>query len=338
MARVSIIVPAYNAQNFLPRAVESVRAQTYGDWELILVDDGSRDETPALCDRFAAEDSRIRVLHQENAGVSTARNNGIALAQSELIAFLDADDWFVPTFLEKMLHALDANGADCACCGHWNTYEDGREVYDAPPLPAGLYTDEELLTGVVLPLLSDRVSANLFGGFIWRYLFSRKTIVENNILFDGAYLEDEIFLIAYFSCPGALAVVDEGLYHYLQNSQSVTKRYLLSYVPTFMNSLAHKQSLVERYAIPAPAWWVDNTCWAGLLIAVSNVFAPGNDASFGEKVRDVREICKLPAFSHAIGHYKPTGMARNKTIVAALIRARLYTALGLLYTYKNRNR
>lgn len=94
MPRISVILPAYNAADFLDAAVQSVQAQSFTDWELIIVEDGAKDNTAAICDRLAADDARIRVIHKANAGVSAARNDGMDAACGELIAFLDADDLY----------------------------------------------------------------------------------------------------------------------------------------------------------------------------------------------------------------------------------------------------
>lgn len=339
MPRISVIVPAYNAMCFLETCVHSITSQSFSDLELILVDDGSTDGTGALCDCLAASDPRIRVIHQENAGVSAARNCGVRAASGTLIAFADADDWLVPETYAKMVHAIDTSGADCAVCGYDLVWPDGRRQPFPAPLPNGTHSSDAVYEALVLPLLSDRISSTLVLGTVWRYLFDRTVILEHNIQFSGAYLEDEIFLIEYFSAaPCRLASVDESLYSYLQNPASVTRRYLAGYADTFTASLALKAQLVERYAIPVPNDWRDNTCWAGLLIAVSNEFAPGNGHSLAFKARAVRQICEMPDFQHAITHYAPRDMSRNKAVVAGLVRKRLYLPLAMLYTFKNRNR
>ena len=336
--RVSVIVPAYNAQRVLEHAVESVLNQTCSDWELILVNDGSLDETGSICEKYKKSNPKIKVIHQENAGVSVARNNGISISEGEKIAFLDADDWYAPNFLECMLHALDSSAADCVSCGHINAFDDGHETYEMSALPRGVYSEESIKAGIVLPLLSDRIRRDLFNGYVWRYLFDKKTIIDNGIEFSGAYLEDELFLIEYFSCAGTLCVIDDALYYYYQNANSVTRSYLPKYERTFFTSLEIKRRLIARYSIPVPEYWEYNTCWAGLFIAAANLFAPGNRSGFLRKVRDLRGICNMPKFRAAIQNYHPADMSRNKTVVAALIRARLYFLLGLLYVIKNRNR
>lgn len=105
-AEVAIVVPVYQAEKYLRQCVESVLAQTYSRWELILVDDGSDDSSPAICDGYAARDSRIRVIHKENGGVSSARNAGVAAASAPFLSFLDADDLLHPRFIELLLPPL----------------------------------------------------------------------------------------------------------------------------------------------------------------------------------------------------------------------------------------
>lgn len=113
---VSVIIPVYKVEAYLKACVESVLAQTWQDFEIILVDDGSPDQCPRMCDEFAAGDSRIRVIHKENGGVSSARNVGVHAAEGTYLAFLDSDDLWSPFFLERMYHALADTTADIAVC------------------------------------------------------------------------------------------------------------------------------------------------------------------------------------------------------------------------------
>lgn len=122
---VSVIVPVYNAAPYLTSCVQSVQVQTCSDWELILVDDGSADGSSILCDRLAAGDRRIRVIHKANAGVSAARNDGIEQAKGEYIAFLDADDLIHPQYLELLLQGIHRTGADISICG-FQCFLDGE--------------------------------------------------------------------------------------------------------------------------------------------------------------------------------------------------------------------
>ena len=113
---ISVIIPVYRVEAYLSACIESVLAQTYPNFEIILVDDGSPDSCPRLCDEFAARDSRIRVIHKENGGLSSARNAGIDAARGDILAFLDSDDLWTPVFLERLYAALTECDADFAVC------------------------------------------------------------------------------------------------------------------------------------------------------------------------------------------------------------------------------
>ena len=115
--KLSIIVPVYNVEPYLPRCIDSILAQTFTDFELILVNDGSPDRCPQICDAYAAQDSRIKVIHKENGGLSDARNAGLDIACGEYIGFVDSDDWIEPTMYEKMLGHAEQKLADIVTCG-----------------------------------------------------------------------------------------------------------------------------------------------------------------------------------------------------------------------------
>ena len=125
---ISIIVPVYKTERFLSACISSILAQTFTDFELILVDDGSPDNCPALCDAAAEKDSRVRVIHKQNGGVSTARNAGLDAAQGNWIAFVDSDDTVEPEYLEKMHKAALEMGADFAICSSQCIDETGKTL------------------------------------------------------------------------------------------------------------------------------------------------------------------------------------------------------------------
>ena len=125
---ISIIVPVYKTERFLGACIASIQAQTFADFELILVDDGSPDNCPALCDAAAEKDARIRVIHKKNGGQSTARNAGLDIAKGNWIAFVDSDDTITPDFCEKLYHAVQSTGAQIAACNYLQVDESGRPL------------------------------------------------------------------------------------------------------------------------------------------------------------------------------------------------------------------
>ena len=337
MPVISVIVPVYKAEALLKTCIDSILGQTFRDLELILVDDGSPDGSGVLCDQAAAEDSRVRVIHKENGQVL----DGIAAARGEYLAFCDADDYILPNTLEALYAALTRAGADTAGCGHRLLWPDGRTEDYAGALPAGVYGPEELREGIVKPLLGQRLDfgQGVLNGFIVRYLFRREVVLDNAIAFEGAYLEDELFLMEYCLHAQRLAMVDEPFYVYLQNPASVTRRYLPRYREEFGRFLERKRALVKRHGLDGLCpGWEENTCWAGLLIAVGNEFAPGNPKPMGERSAYVKALCAQPEMARAMASLRPKGLAGNKQLVADLLLGRHYTLLALLYRIKNRGK
>ncbi len=386
MPKISVIVPVYKAEAVLAKCVDSVLAQTFADWELLLIDDGSPDGSGALCDGYAAQDDRVRVFHKTNGGVSSARNLGMEEAAGDYILFIDADDWIEPDACQTLLEALEGAGADSAGCAHWNIQPDGQKWAEPGALPAGVYGGEEIRAGIVDRLLGRRLGkpgevlngfiwrflfsrsiiadhalrfsgayeiragivdrllgrrlgkpGEVLNGFIWRFLFSRSIIADHALRFSGAYLEDELFLMEYFCLAQRLAMVEAPLYYYLQNPASVTRNYLPDYMDTFRRFLAAKEAVVERYGLEGDdPRWRESTCWAGLLIAIGNEFAPGNPAPLGEKRRRVEGFTCEPDMAAAIRDLEPRGLGRNKQLVAGLVHRRWFGLLALMYAVKNR--
>lgn len=341
MPEISVIVPVYKAEAFLRKCVDSILNQSFPDFELLLVDDGSPDGSGALCDAIAAEDSRVRVFHKENGGVSSARNLALEKAEGKYIAFADSDDWFSSDTLEKLYRAAEEAGADSAGCAHWQAEVTGETVREPGAMPGGVYGPAEIRRGIVDRLLGERMGkpGEVLNGFIWRFLFTREIILQHKIKFAGAYLEDELFLMEYFCHAEKLVMLEEPLYFYLQNPTSATRRYLPDYMKTFTAFMKAKEKLAEEQGLGENfPLWRENSNWSGLLIAVGNEYAPGNPASFLEKKRRVKALVNRPEMVRAIQAIHPQNLGRNKQIVADLICRRQYFLLTALYAVKNRNR
>lgn len=129
MKKISVIIPVYNAEKYLKRCVDSVREQTYGNLEIILVDDGSPDECPQMCDTFATEDDRIKVIHKKNAGVAAARNTGLDAAVGEYLTFVDSDDYIDSNMYQSMIKIVEDYNCDVVMCDCVKEFNDRKEIY-----------------------------------------------------------------------------------------------------------------------------------------------------------------------------------------------------------------
>lgn len=336
MPGISVIVPVYQAKKYVEKCVESVRNQSFTDWELLLVDDGCTDGSAELCDQCAQGDARIRVFHRKkNGGVSAARNLALDEAAGEYIAFLDVDDRYEFRCLETLWNLRETAGADTAACAHLNLWPDGSKKPE-PVLPAGTYDREGIRNGIVAPLLGDRLTQPVFNGFIWRYLFSARILKDTRLSFEGAYLEDELFLMEYFCNAQKLAVTEEPLYRYFQNPSSATHHYMPDFLRVFSRFMERKAALVRKYDLESlRPQWRETSNWAGLLIAVGNEYARGNAKPIQEKQKAVETLCRRPEMAKAITEITPEGLSANKQLVARLVRGKHFFILTQMYRLKN---
>ena len=214
---ISIIVPIYKVERFLSKCIDSLVMQTYRDIEIILVDDGSPDCCGQICDDYAMKDSRITVVHQENAGVSAARNAGLRIAKGEYIGFCDPDDWAAPNMFEELVAALEKNGADLAICGY-NYYNEQYQV-DAKRLYAVRET-EVVDQRTLMDRLSDMPPSIRHG--VWNKLF-KKSLLQDYLFKDGLHSsEDVLFLADYVIKIRFAVIVHKPLYHNLVRDGSAT--------------------------------------------------------------------------------------------------------------------
>ena len=337
MPSISVIVPVYQAEKFLHRCADSVFRQTFSDWELLLVNDGSTDGSAALCDRLAARDSRVRVFHRKkNQGVSAARNLGLNEARGDYVAFLDADDCYEFHALETLWNLREQSGADASACAITCLWPDGRQDVQVQ-LPAGIFGEEELREKLVLPLTGDRLTQPPFNGYSVCYLFSAEIIRKNRIVFDGPYLEDELFVLEYFCSARSLAVTDRPLYRYFLHGESATHHYMADFPQVFSRFMERKEALVSKYGLEAARpQWRESSNWAGILIAVGNEYARDNPKTIRQRQKAVREFCRRPEMEKAIRELAPAGLSPNKQMVANLVRGKHFFTLTQLYRLKNR--
>ena len=187
---ISVIVPVYNAEKVVSRGIDSILAQRFKDFELILVDDGSRDGSGAICDGYAARNSRVKVIHQDNAGVSAARNAGLKVAQGAWVTFIDSDDMVLDGFLEALVDAVNRDERiDLAYCG----YAIVERNTSIKTYRTTTYIGEDQL--------HDALSQTnlLYRCSPWAKLFRRSIIVDHGLQFDTnlTISEDRLFLYHY---------------------------------------------------------------------------------------------------------------------------------------------
>ena len=230
MPVVSVIVPVYNVEKYIHRCVDSILAQTFTDFELILVDDGSPDNCPAICDEYAEKDSRIRVIHQENGGLSAARNAGLDVATGEYISFVDSDDWVESGFLMKMASQMNKDNSQMVVSG-------ARKIW-----PGKVENNKVSTTDICI----DRDKAvSLLARPEWVYFVAWNKLYHRgifaNIRFPEDYIHEDEFVIhrVYNNC-GRISLINDVLYNYRQLPDSIMGKGLRIHRTDKLSALAER--------------------------------------------------------------------------------------------------
>lgn len=213
MPKISIIVPVYKVEKFINRCVDSILAQTFTDFEVILVDDGSPDNCGVICDEYARKDSRVIVIHQKNGGLSAARNAGIdwtfANSDSEWITFIDSDDWIHPRYLEMLINSVQNTGKSIAVCSFERTEGNEPIVNEMKLCPQIWETEDFYFSNTEIATVA------------WGKLYSKKYFKDIRYPL-GKIHEDEYVTYRILFENKDIAFIDQPLYAYYQNTEGIT--------------------------------------------------------------------------------------------------------------------
>lgn len=239
MDLISVIVPVFKVEKYLDRCVQSIAEQTYRDLEIILVDDGSPDNCPAMCDAWAEKDGRIRVIHKENGGGAQARNAGLDLASGDYIAFADSDDCLLPEMYASLMDVIRQTGCDIAECGY-HAFEG--DLLPTDTIVSGshqLFTAEEALKENI----RDFVCRQL----VWNKLY-RRSVLQDVRFVEGRFIDDEFFTYRALGNARKVAVIPEKFYCYRQQQGSVMHQgYSLKRLDAVDAKLCRMQYAAENY-------------------------------------------------------------------------------------------
>lgn len=232
--KVSVIVPIYKIERYLHQCVDSIIAQTFTDFELLLIDDGSPDGCPAICDEYAQKDARIRVFHKPNGGLTSARNHGLDNAKGDWIMHIDGDDWIEPTYIEELYNAAIKNDADIAICGFRFAYEDGSFVIEHPTV----WNDNR------------STSLNRYIASVWTTAWGsihKSSLYHNNGVRSPkniTYCEDFHLMTRLCYFADKVVSIDIPLYNYRQQSSSIM-HYLNE--KTWRNELTAYKEIIDFF-------------------------------------------------------------------------------------------
>ncbi|MDY2595272.1 MAG: glycosyltransferase [Oliverpabstia sp.] len=230
MAEVSIIVPVYQVEKYIRQCVDSILAQTFTDFELILVDDGSKDQSGQICDEYARMDTRVKVIHKENGGAADTRNRGMDQAVGDYVMFVDSDDYIAPTMLECLYRNMLNENADIAACNYLYFFENDRQKDFA------INVKSEVLTGSEIFYYRKNERNYGFWTVVWNKLMKRETVGKIRFR-SGKYYEDEFWANEIYQMDIKIVTIPECLYYYRQHENSTMRQ----------KKIARSLDLIEAY-------------------------------------------------------------------------------------------
>lgn len=318
---ISVIVPVYQVAQYLSRCVDSLLNQTVRDFELILVDDGSTDGSGELCDRYAAQDSRIRVIHKPNGGLSSARNAGMDIAGGAYYLFCDSDDYVEPDWIEGFLPYLSQAQDTFVFCGFLLETEE-------KPQPAA--ETEMVFRGGLSDFL--RFFARNRAGFAWNVLYSAEVIRRNRIRFDTqVIIEDLPFNLIYLESMKGILYTGHQDYHYVQYSTGTLSRV---YHQDCFRKWRERYSRVMHFVdtcIPQEQADADRRFVAGVylvsfLSVLGQVFDPRSHLTFLQKLRYNQQVVASEEFQSCL---RWADCSRENPVMIAMLKHKCYYAAFL---------
>ena len=288
MPKVSIVVPIYNAEKYLENCIYSIINQTFIDMQILLIDDGSTDRSGEICDNYAQWDTRITVHHMRNAGVSAARNAGIAHAAGMYISFVDADDEIDSHMIEDLYNLIDKGCADLSICGHTSVYvkdNKRRSVQHLPPV-------HNSSTKVFLEKIGDFLDSESIQGPCAK-LFRTSLIVNDGIQFPGdmTYGEDTIFVYRYLAaCKGIISTSTCYYFYMHRNSGSLSRIIREDKMQIYLRLYAELNSLLVRFGIANRDEITDGRICASAISCIGELYGRGMRLTAKNRRRIIKKI------------------------------------------------
>lgn len=327
--KVSIVIPVYNASKYLERSLSCALSQTYKDIEILLVENGSTDNSLDICKEFSDQDRRISVFVADgNVGAGIARNIGIENATGDYICFLDADDWYEDTLVEKMVNAVSNNNADVGICAYEAYIEDGSKVDHHTCNDNYLNNQESVRTYFLNAFPDGHV------GFLWNKIYKTSVIKDNHLTFSPlSRLEDGFFNIGFFELANSCVIISDELYHYrVGTADDVIAKHDAKYADLVVTLTDEAFDAHKRWNINASLDEVYKFCLNELGTCIENVFVGGWKFSYYEKLSYLKQFAYIDTYEDAINHIDLVGKYRQ--LLHILLSSKHYLMLATVIYVK----
>lgn len=337
---ISIIVPVYNVEKYLHRCIESIQNQSYSNLEIILVDDGSQDQSPQICDAFADQDNRIKVIHQKNFGQGVARNSALDIATGAYVSFIDSDDWISPDHIKNLYEGLKNCSADVAIGSYTAVGVDQSEKVCRTSLEERIYEGRDITDKLILPLIGadegfhSDVQVNASSSMS---LYRMKPIAEYGIRYlDVRQVvgEDLFFNLDVYFRAQRIVVIDEVGYFYFENESSTSRKYDKK---RFLRTLEFRNALEKRaecFGLEKEAKMRIERSFLMKVRVIIRLIVTASDLSRSEKIQSIKDILWNETVHESLMQYPIQSYIPAIRMLAKLMRHR--RALFVYYLMKFR--
>lgn len=308
MPYISVIMPAYRVEHYIERAVDSLLSQTFRDFELIIVDDGSPDGTGRIADALAARDGRIRVIHQPNAGAPAARNRAMETAQGRYFFFMDADDWAEKDMLSALYALAEKHNLQAVVAGFYidTYYDDAHFIRQTLSQPDEIFSSQADFRAAAWRLFDKNLLYTP-----WNKLYRADYLRENNIRFPDTFWDDFPFNLAVFRDIERVGVTERAYYHFIRaRAESETARYRADMYEKREEENGWMIELYDHWQLrdPASREMIARRYAERVVGCVENVANPACPKTHRQKRQAVREMLLNPALKEALSIARPRSM------------------------------
>ena len=325
---VSIVVPIYKVEKYMHKCIDSIINQTYKKIEIILIDDGSPDNCGKICDDYAKKDSRIKAVHKENNGVSSARNLGIEISTGNWIAFIDSDDWIENDYIEQLFSIANKDGSDIALCGYNRINNNSIQTINVANGKIEEYNSYDFLIKTLNPQTA-------FG--LCHMKLIKKDCIQN-LRFDENLVvgEDALFNMQLSKNIKKAVFYKKALYNYRNNSNSVVKRYDDNYAKKYMESMKKcKEYITSNYTdSKIKQNYYNYVAYHVMLVSVNYCFHPENKNK--HKIKLLKEICSYDIFKEGILNCNFENISLTRKVTLFTLKHKLYFLTGLICKIRQR--
>lgn len=330
---LSIIVPVYNCEKYVERCLRSICKQTFSNFEVVVVNDGSLDNSLEKCNEIAKEDQRIRVFSIENHGAAYARNYGLQMAQGKYIGFVDADDYIADSMYSVLMESANKSDADVVSCDIIWFYDDATEQRHTNSLRGGYYSREDIVSQL-FPILicSPRLEIETPFTMVLK-VFKNEFLKKNDIRFEDSLLAGQDFVFAttaFYYARSFVYLKEQYLYYYYQNHSSRTHRYLPNAWQNYRLTNEYWKRLTtdcEEYDFSVQ---VELDRLHGLMMSMNYMFKPGSPLSAKKTIFEAVELMKNEIHPSVFSNIQFRALQKKQYISCKLLQARQYRLFAWL--------